>query len=112
MSDDIVAFLAGLPLLGGVAEEELANLAAVLRRRDLTAGEVLWNQGDEAVAMVLLMSGRVSISLHLPGERTVEVASLGGGEVLGEIPLLDGGRHSATARAAEPVSLLSLNRAD
>jgi CRP-like cAMP-binding protein len=112
MSNDIVAFLARLPLLDGVAEEELANLAAVLRRRDLPVGEVLWNQGDEAVAMVLLMSGRVSISLHLPGERTVEVASLGRGEVLGEIPLLDGGRHSATAHAAEPVSLLSLSRAD
>jgi CRP-like cAMP-binding protein len=109
---EVVAFLATVPLLDGVPEAELANLAGVLRRRDLPAGEVLWNQGDEAVAMLLIMGGRVSISLHLPGERAVEVASMGRGEVLGEIPLLDGGRHSATARVTEPASVLSLTRAD
>ena len=37
---------------------------------------------------------------------------MGPGEVLGEVPLLDGGQHSATARAIEPTSLLSLSRAD
>jgi len=111
MSDD-VGFLATVPLLDGMPEEELANLAGVLRRREVPAGEVLWNQGDDAVAMLLIVRGRVSISLHLPGERAVEVATMGEGEVLGEIPLLDGGRHSATARVTEPTSLLSLSRAD
>jgi CRP-like cAMP-binding protein len=112
MSDDVVGFLATVPLLEGMPEDELASLAGVLRRRDLPAGEVLWNQGDEAGAMLLIISGRVSISLHLPGERSVEVAGVGAGEVLGEIPLLDGGRHSATARVTEPTSLLALSRAD
>ena len=32
--------------------------------------------------------------------------------MLGEIPLLDGGRHSAAALVTEPASLLSLSRAD
>jgi CRP-like cAMP-binding protein len=32
--------------------------------------------------------------------------------VLGEIPLIDGGQHSATARVTEPAILLSLSRAD
>ena len=112
MSDEVVAFLATVELLDGMPEAELAGLAGILRRRDLPAGEILWNQGDEAVAMLLIMSGRVAISLHLPGERAVDVASVGPGEVLGEIPLLDGGRHSATARVTEPASLLSLSRAD
>ena len=62
--------------------------------------------------MLLIVDGRVSVSLRLPGDRAVEVATMGPGEVLGEIPLLDGGRHSATARATEPASLLSLSRAD
>jgi CRP-like cAMP-binding protein len=37
---------------------------------------------------------------------------MGPGEALGEVPLLDGGRHSATARVIEPATLLSLSRAD
>jgi CRP-like cAMP-binding protein len=109
---ELVGFLAGVPLLEGIPEPELADLAALLRRRDLPAGEVLWRQGDEARAMVLIVDGRVSVSLRLPGDRAVEVASMGRGEVLGEIPLLDGGRHSATARVAEPATVLSLSRAD
>ena len=84
----------------------------MLRRRELPAGEVLWRQGDEAAGMQLIVDGRVSISLRLPGDRAVEVTSLGRGEVLGEIPLIDGGRHSATARAVEPTSVLALSRAD
>jgi CRP-like cAMP-binding protein len=110
MSD--AAFLATVPLLDGIPEAELAELAQVLRRRDLPAGTVLWHEGDEAEAMLLIVDGRVSVSLRLPGDRAVEVASMGPGEVLGEIPLLDGGQRSATARVVEPARLLSLSRAD
>ena len=62
--------------------------------------------------MLLIADGRVSVSLRLPGDRAVEVTSVGRGEVLGEIPLLDGGRHSATVRAIEPARVLLLGRAD
>ena len=109
---EVAAFLATVPLLEGIPAAELADLAGHMRRRDLPAGEVLWRQGEESRAMLLIVDGRVSISLPLPGERTVEVGTMGPGEVLGEIPLVDGGRHSATASVAEPASLLSLGRAD
>jgi len=109
---ELVAFLATVPLLEGIPETELAELAGLMRRRDVPAGEVLWNEGDEALGMVLVVDGHVTVSVPLPGERTVEVSTLGRGEVLGEIPLLDGGRHSATVRVAAPASLLSLSRAD
>jgi CRP-like cAMP-binding protein len=109
---EVVDFLATVPLFDGIPESELADLAELLRRRDAPVGEVLWTQGDEPLAMLLIVDGRVTVSLRLPGEREVEVASMGHGELLGEIPLLDGGRHSGTARVSEPASLLSLSRAD
>ncbi len=112
MSDGAVAFLATVPLLEGIPEPELAELARVLRRRDVPAGEILWREGDEAADMLLIVDGQVSVSLRLPGDRGVEVAAMGRGEALGEVPLLDGGQHSATARVTEPASLLSLSRAD
>jgi CRP-like cAMP-binding protein len=108
----VTDFLATVPLLDGIPEAELAELAHVMRRRDLRAGEVLWRQGEEAAAMLLVADGSVSLSLHLPGDRTVEIGRRERGEVLGEIPLLDGGRHTATARVVEPARLLSLSRAD
>jgi CRP-like cAMP-binding protein len=112
MSDGAVAFLATVPLLEGIPEPELAELARVLRRRDVPAGEILWREGDQAADMLLIVDGQVSVSLRLPGDRAVEVAMMGRGEALGEVPLLDGGQHSATARVTQPASLLSLSRAD
>jgi CRP-like cAMP-binding protein len=114
MSDDggVAGFLATVPLLEGMPGAELAELARVMRPRDLPAGEVLWRESDEASAMLLVVDGAVSLSLHLPGDRTVELGRVGRGEVLGEVPLLDGGPHSATARVVEPARLLSLSRAD
>jgi CRP/FNR family cyclic AMP-dependent transcriptional regulator len=109
---ETVGFLATVPLLEGIPESELADLAGLLSRRELPAGDVLWHEGDEAMGMVLIVNGRVSLSLRLPADRTIEFASLGAGEVLGEVPLLDGGHHSATARALVPASLLWLSRAD
>ena len=113
MSEPATAsFLATIPLLNGIEEAELEELASIMRQRDVPAGKVLWREGDEAQAMFLIVDGRVSVTLRLPGERSVDVTTLGPGEMLGEIPLLDGGRHSATARVAEPARLLSLSRAD
>jgi CRP/FNR family transcriptional regulator, cyclic AMP receptor protein len=107
-----VAFLSTVPLFAGVPEAELAELAGLLRQRNLAAGEVLWHEGEPAVGMVLIVDGRISLSLRLPGDRTIEFTSLGLGEVLGEVPLFDGGHHSATARAVEPARVLWLSRAD
>jgi CRP-like cAMP-binding protein len=107
-----VAFLATVPVLKGIPERELGELAGLLRRRELGVGEVLWHEGEDAIGMVLIVDGRVSLSLQLPGERTIEFTSSGAGEVLGEVPLLDGGQRSATARVAEPATLLWLSRAD
>jgi CRP/FNR family transcriptional regulator, cyclic AMP receptor protein len=109
---ETVAFLATVPLLEGIPAAKLEELAGILRYREVSAGEVLWREGDEAEAMLLIVDGRISVSLRLPGDRAVEVTTVGPGEVLGEVPLLDGGQRSATARVIEPASLLSLSRAD
>src|SRR5688500_7803311 len=109
---EIVDFLATVPLVEGFEEAELAELARAMRRRAVPVGEVLWRQGDEARDMVVVVEGRVSLTLRLPGDRAVEIASAGPGEALGEIPLLDGGRHPASARVTEAATLLSLGRPD
>lgn len=109
---DAMAMLAGVPLLEGLPEAELRELARVVRRRRAPAGEVLWRQGDSAAAMIVVAEGTVAISLHLPGDRDIDIAVRGPGEVLGEIPLLDGGTHPTTARVVDPAIVLALSRAD
>ncbi len=107
-----VDFLAAVPLLEGRAEADLMELARALRRRQVAAGETLWHQGEEARELVFIVEGGVSASLHVPGDREVEIGRMGPGETVGEIALLDGGMHTMSARATAPATILALSRAE
>ncbi len=107
-----VEFLAAVPLLEGQDEADLAELRAMLRRRRLREGEVLWRQGEESREMVFIVDGGVAATLDVPGDREVEIARSGPGEMLGELALLDGGAHTMRVRATEPSTVLVLNRTD
>jgi CRP/FNR family transcriptional regulator, cyclic AMP receptor protein len=113
MSDrTTVDFLATVPLLEGRNESDIADVARVLRRRTVPAGETLWHQGEEARELLFIVAGVVSALLHVPGGRVVEIGRAGPGEMVGEIALLDGGRHTMAVRAAETATLLMLGKAD
>jgi CRP-like cAMP-binding protein len=60
-------FLATVTLFEGRDEADLVELAGVLRRRTVSAGEVLWSQGDLARELVFIVEGGLSASLHVPG---------------------------------------------
>ena len=109
---ETVDFLATVPLLEGRDEADLAELARMVRRRTVPAGEVLWRQGDDAREMVFVVDGAVSASLHVPGDRSVEIGRAGPGDVVGEIGMLDGAGHTMSVRVTETATVLALGRAD
>jgi CRP/FNR family transcriptional regulator, cyclic AMP receptor protein len=90
-----------------------ADLDAILARamvRRAPRGEVIRRRGDPGSGMVIIVSGRVRISLVSEDGREVTLTVLGPGEVLGEMTLLDGGECSADATAQEDSVLLTLER--
>src|SRR5439155_3465494 len=109
---ETVDFLGTVPLLEGQEERDLVELARMMRRRTVREGEILWRQGDDAREMVVIVDGAVSASLHVPGDRTVEIWEGGPGEVVGEIALLDGEGHTMSVRVTETATVLALGRVD
>jgi CRP-like cAMP-binding protein len=90
-----------------------ADLDAILARamvKRVLRGEVIRRRGDPGTGMVIVVSGRVRISLVSEDGREVTLTVLGPGEVLGEMTLLDGGECSADATAQEDCVLLALER--
>ena len=111
MSDgETVDFLAGVPLLAGLEEADLAGLARAVRRRTVRAGETLWRQGEEGRELLFVLDGALSASLRLPGDRMVEIWRAGRGEAVGEIALLDGNGHTMSVHVAETATVLALGR--
>jgi CRP/FNR family transcriptional regulator, cyclic AMP receptor protein len=113
MSDgETVDFLATVSLLEGREESDLLELARVMRRRTVPKGEMLWRQGDDARELVFVVDGAVSALLRVPGDRTVEIGTIGPGGILGECALLDGEGQTTSARVTETATILALGRLD
>ena len=81
---------------------------AVVRRAE--RGEIIRRRGDPGTGMVIIVNGRVRISLVSEDGREVTLTMLGPGEVLGEMSLLDGSECSADATALDDCTLLAIDR--
>jgi CRP/FNR family transcriptional regulator, cyclic AMP receptor protein len=110
--NEVIDFLGTVQLFAGIPPDELDELARVLLAVELQPGDHLWRQGEDVNGLHVIAEGLVQVSARLPGDREVDLATLGVGEVLGEIPLIDGGTRTATVRAIEPTTALFLGRAD
>lgn len=73
-------------------------------------GQRIFAQGDNADCAYLVLEGRISLNQKVDG-RVIEIGSVGAGEVLGEMAVLDGGRRSSTATAQEECQMVAVNHA-
>jgi len=102
--------LPAIPLFAGLAPDALESLAGSMRTRRFRRGEVLFHLGDPGDALFVIVSGEVKISLPSETGDEAILASLGPGEVFGELALLDGAPRSATATARVPTETVMLPR--
>jgi len=98
-------------LFAKVDDETLALCASSLRIRRYRKNETIFHQGDPGDSLYIIESGSVKIVLPSPeGEEGAIIATLLRGDFFGELALLDGAPHSATAVAIEPTESLVLRR--
>jgi CRP/FNR family transcriptional regulator, cyclic AMP receptor protein len=97
-------------LLGGLAPDEQARVAASMRRQSFRRGEVVVRQGDPGVRLHLVLEGHLKVLVSAESGDEVVLTILGPGDVFGEIALLDGGPRSASVIALSHCRTASLNR--
>lgn len=98
-------------LFAHVEPAGLSVLARAMVNRRFRRNEVIFHQGDPGDSLHILASGAVKIVLPSSEGDEAIIATLNPGDFFGELALLDGAPHSATATAVEPVETLSLARA-
>lgn len=86
--------------------EAIAN-AAVEQRYE--PGQEIVRQGDTGVGAFIIRSGKVEVVQDRDGKEA-KLATLGPGDVFGEMALLDEFPRSATVRAVEPTTALGIQR--
>jgi len=97
--------LRDVKILSGLKDADVASLAADLAERRVAAGDTIVGEGTGGVAFFFILEGETSVTVG--GE---EVATLGAGEYVGELALLDPeGPRSATVTAKTDVVLAAMS---
>jgi CRP/FNR family transcriptional regulator, cyclic AMP receptor protein len=107
---DVTGILRQTSLLGSVPDEELKALAAVSRLRNFRRGQVVFTRSDPGDTVIVVVSGRVKVTIRSAdgGELTLAIVHPGG--LLGEIGVVDGGSRTADAETLEASQLLLIPR--
>jgi CRP-like cAMP-binding protein len=101
--------LAESNFFAGASPDALARLTSAGRELVLVRGDVLFNEGDGADGLYLVLDGRLAIVIANQIDRRESVVALmEPGDLFGEMGLLDGRPRSAMARALEPSTVLAV----
>jgi CRP-like cAMP-binding protein len=101
--DSKLAMLRAVPLFVGLDEHELEAVGALTDEVDVPAGRELITEGTFGNEFFLILDGRIRI--HRAGSTLV---TMGPGDFLGEIALIDHGRRTASATCETACRLLVL----
>ena len=96
--DTKIDALKQVPLFEGLSKKELARLAQGTEDLELASGTVLCREGGLAREFFVLVDGTVEVTKD--GER---LATLGGGDFVGEIALINHSPRTATVTATSQV---------
>jgi CRP-like cAMP-binding protein len=110
MTADLAAILGQTSLLRSVPEQDLKAAAAASRLRSYRRGQVVFTRSDPGDTVIVVVSGRVKVTVRSADGGELTLALIGPGGLLGELGVVDGGPRSADAETLEPCQLLLIPR--
>lgn len=96
-------------------EVDLVDLEALITRmhqETYPSGTVLFREGDMGDSMYIIQEGRIRIFMHDSHEQEITLTHYGQNEIFGELSPIDQRPRSASASAAEPLTVMILERSD
>jgi CRP/FNR family transcriptional regulator len=102
--------IGGIPLFRGLTPKHYDELAMIVVDQVVPRGRMIFSQGDEALGLYVVISGRVKIfKLSLEGKEQI-LHLFGAGEPIGEVAVFAGGKFPAYAEALEETRLFFFPR--
>jgi hypothetical protein len=99
-------------LFRNLEARDLAGIATVAKESTYAPGEFVMREGDRGEFLAIIAGGKVSVVKNDDKGGQFFIRSMGRGEVVGEIALLEEGPRSASITADEASSALLLWRAE
>jgi CRP-like cAMP-binding protein len=109
---EIVELLQRVPLFEELGADELEPVARVAVPRSYPRGVRVFHEGDSSDACYIVRSGDLRVTREHSDGRAIALATLGSGDIFGELAMLDGGTRSASVETLDDCELLALPAAD
>jgi CRP/FNR family cyclic AMP-dependent transcriptional regulator len=107
---DKAKLLSGSSLFCQLTPTELETLAKNAHIRHFVAKQIIIEQGSRGDEMYAVVHGRLKVTRSNNDGREINLAILEGGEIFGELAMLDGAPRNASVEALEDGELLVLQR--
>jgi CRP/FNR family cyclic AMP-dependent transcriptional regulator len=111
-ASDPVELLSRVSLFSELSREELERISRVAIPRSFPAGVRVFHEGDRSDACYLVRSGDLRVTREHSDGRAIALATLGRGDIFGELAMLDGQARSASVETLSDSELLALPAAD
>ncbi len=99
-------FLAGIPIFGGLPDAQLSTIYHRSERHEFAPEQVLVKEGDLGDAVYVLLKGQVVVR---KGARPEILGTLGPGDCIGEMAIIDIQPRSASVFTTESTTVLRLD---
>lgn len=109
---EIYETLKEFPLFKDLDRCALWSIAGLAQIKKFTKDEILIHEGEKGKGCYFITSGKVEILKAQPDGTQRKVVTLGVGEIVGEISIIDDEPTTATAKVLEPVDCLFIGEWD
>jgi CRP-like cAMP-binding protein len=111
-AEESLQLIARVPLFAELSRDELERIAAVAIPRSFPKGVRVFHEGDNSDACYVVRAGDLRVTREHSDGRAIALATLGPGDIFGELAMLDGGTRSASVETLSDCELLGLPATD
>jgi CRP/FNR family transcriptional regulator len=112
MASDAAELIARVPLFAELSPDELQRIGSVAIPRSFPKGVRIFHEGDHSDACYIVCDGDLRVTREHSDGRAIALATLGPGDIFGELAMLDGGVRSASVETLTDAELLGLPASD
>src|ERR1044072_9416080 len=112
MGAESVELLQRVPLFAELSGAELEQIGSAAIPRSYRKGVRVFHEGDHSDACYIVRSGDLRVTREHSDGRAIALATLGAGDIFGELAMLDGGTRSASVETLTDADLLALPASD
>jgi CRP/FNR family transcriptional regulator len=111
-AEEALELIARVPLFAELSRSELERIADVAIPRSFPKGVRVFHEGDHSDACYIVRKGDLRVTREHSDGRAIALATLGPGDIFGELAMLDGGTRSASVETLSDCELLGLPATD